>query len=324
MVQKISKAKASRNKTISLNDEEKQQYRQKLKTFHAPAEKQEILNSTICQNVMELWDLLPEHSFQLVIADPPYNLNKQFNQTSFSKMTSADYELWLDSWISKIPRLVTSNASIYVCGDWRSSSAIQRVLERYFIVRNRITWEREKGRGARQNWKNNSEDIWFATMSDSYVFNVEAVKLKRRVLAPYKDDSGQPKDWVDSDQGRFRETYPSNLWNDLTIPFWSMPENTIHPTQKPEKLIARLILASSREDDLVFDPFAGSGTTGVVARKLKRNFTQIEIDELYACLAMKRLEMIQANPQIQGFHNGFFWERNTPEIFKKNMETIPT
>lgn len=82
--------------------------------------------------------------------------------------------------------------------------------------------------------------------------------------APYRED-GRPKDWEETPDGKFRNTYPSNFWDDISIPYWSMSENTEHPTQKPEKLIAKLILASSNEGEVVFDPFLGSGTTSVVA-----------------------------------------------------------
>ena len=99
--------------------------------------------------------------------------------------------------------------------------------------------------------------------------NVDMVKLRRKVVAPYKIN-GQPKDWSKEKDGNYRLTYPSNIWTDISIPFWSMPENTDHPTQKPEKLIAELILASSKEGDFVFDPFLGSGTTAVVAKKPRR------------------------------------------------------
>lgn len=184
------------------------------------------------------------------------------------------------------------------------------VLERYFKVRNRVTWEREKGRGATSNWKNCSEDIWFCTVSDDYVFNVDAVKVKRKVIAPYKEN-GKPKDWEQTDEGDFRLTYPSNVWTDLTVPFWSMPENTDHPTQKPEKLLAKVILASSLSGQLVFDPFVGSGTTSVVAKKLGRSYVGVEIDETYSCLTEKRLELANRDASIQGYAQGVFWERNT-------------
>jgi site-specific DNA-methyltransferase (adenine-specific) len=256
-------------------------------------------------------DFFPAQIDDLLIVDPPYNLNKSFNQRTFNRVPLAEYEAWLDSWLSKIVSTLKPTASVYICGDWQSTAAIQQVMERYFILRNRITWEREKGRGAKTNWKNSSEDIWFGTMSDDYTFNVEAVKLKRRVLAPYTDQEGQPKDWIDGNQGRFRLTHPSNLWTDLTVPFWSMPENTDHPTQKPEKLLAKIILASSNPGDLVFDPFLGSGTTSVVARKLERQFVGVEIDEIYACLAEKRLALAEADKRIQGYEDGVFWERNS-------------
>jgi len=122
------------------------------------------------------------------------------------------------------------------------------------------------------------------------MFNVDDVKLKRKVIAPYRDSTGKPKDWAEEADGNFRLTHPSNIWTDISIPFWSMPENTDHPTQKPEKLIAKLILASSDANSFVFDPFVGSGTTAVVAKKLGRRFLGIEKEEEFCCWAQKRLE----------------------------------
>jgi site-specific DNA-methyltransferase (adenine-specific) len=90
-----------------------------------------------------------------------------------------------------------------------------------------------------------------------------------------------------------------------------MPENTDHPTQKPEKLIAKLILASSNPGDVVLDPFLGSGTTSVAAKKLGRAYVGIEMDEMYCCLAEKRLDVADHDHGIQGYHNGVFWERNS-------------
>lgn len=193
-------------------------------------------------------------------------------------------------------------------------------------MRNRISWEREKGRGAKANWKNNTEDVWFATVCEDYTFNVDAVKLNRRVLAPYTDKSGKPKDWCRTDQGRYRLTHPSNIWTDLTVPFWSMPENTDHPTQKPEKLLAKIILASSNVGGVVFDPFLGSGTTSVVAKKLGRHYVGIEIDEEYCCLAERRLELADADRIIQGYTDGVFWERNTlaEQINGKENRVFPS
>ncbi|MEL6552403.1 MAG: site-specific DNA-methyltransferase [Cyanobacteria bacterium J06621_11] len=262
--------------------------------------------------MFEALPLLPESFVDLLLVDPPYNRQKFFNGTKFKASSSKAYQDWLTSWVSQLPRLLKPNASIYMCCDWQSSNSIYQVFSKFFRVRNRITWEREKGRGAKRNWKNASEDIWFGTVGDDYTFNVEAVKLQRRVLAPYRDRTGKPKDWQKTKQGNFRATHPSNLWTDISVPFWSMPENTDHPTQKPEKLIAKMILASSNLGDVVFDPFLGSGTTSVVAKKLGRQYVGVEQEKLYACWAQKRLEIADQDSLIQGYSNGYFWERNVP------------
>jgi site-specific DNA-methyltransferase (adenine-specific) len=207
----------------------------------------------------------------LIVADPPYDRPPD----------------WQAGWISEAARNLRPGGSIYVCCDWRLSGPIQAVLERHFTVRNRITWKRDKGRGAKRNWKQNMEDVWFATKGEDYTFNL--VKWKKAVVAPYRVD-GKPKDWVEEGGERFRMTHPSNIWTDLCVPFWSMPENTPHPYQKPEKLVERVIEASSRPGDLVIDPFLGSGTTAVVARRLGRRFLGFEIDPDWVRTARKRLE----------------------------------
>ena len=271
----------------------------------------DILNKTICQDLLQALPHLPRQFVDLLIVDPPYNLDKDFNGRKFKQRPEEDYIDWLNSWMPSIKTLLKPTASAYFCADWKTSVTLYTVLKEHFWVRNRITWEREKGRGANTNWKNTCEDIWFCTVSDSYYFDVDAVKLKRQVIAPYRTPTGQPKDWDDMSQGRYRLTHPSNLWTDITVPFWSMPENTDHPTQKPEKLIAKLILASSKANQVVFDPFLGSGTTSVVAKKLGRRFVGVEIQPDYCCLAEKRLALADLDTSIQGYADGVFWERNT-------------
>ena len=302
---------------MTLSASEFERYRASLAKIEAPASVGDVRDKLFCQDVFSALRFLPDRSVDLMFADPPYNLTKSFNNRKFKQTSIDEYSDWLDSWLSQTVRILNSRASIYICGDWRSSSAIQRIGEKYFIPQNRITWEREKGRGAKSNWKNCSEDIWFFTVSDDYYFNVDAVMLKRQVIAPYTNSNGEPKDWTETDDGRFRITHPSNLWTDLTVPYWSMPENTDHPTQKPEKLLAKIVLASSRENDLVFDPFNGSGTTTVVAKKLGRHYLGVEIDETYSCLAQKRLA--SEDRTIQGYADGVFWERNAVKYRKKSL-----
>jgi site-specific DNA-methyltransferase (adenine-specific) len=280
-----------------------------------------VYDRVFCQDVSDALPKLPDRSVDLMFADPPYNLTKNFNDRKFRETSLDEYSEWLDSWLSQTVRILKPTASIYICGDWRSSAAIHQIGQKYFLPQNRITWEREKGRGAKSNWKNCSEDIWFFTVSEDYYFNVEAVMVKRQVVAPYTHENGEPKDWTESEDGRFRVTHPSNLWTDLTVPYWSMPENTDHPTQKPEKLLAKIILASSKEGNLVFDPFNGSGTTTVVAKKLGRRYLGVEVDETYCCLALKRLELADSDSTIQGYVDGVFWERNTKKVSRKGAKT---
>jgi site-specific DNA-methyltransferase (adenine-specific) len=302
---------APRNRTLTLSEQERRKYASRLLHVDRSVSLEGILNRTICQDVFSVLPFLPRASVDLLFADPPYNLNKTFNQAAFASLPLEEYETWLESWLVEILPILKPTASVYVCGDWRSSSAVHRVCDRHLSVRNRITWEREKGRGAETNWKNCSEDIWFCTVGRTYWFDVNSVKLRRRTIAPYTDANGRPKGWEDGEHGRCRLTHPSNLWTDLTVPFWSMPENTNHPTQKPEKLLAKVLLASSRVGDVVFDPFLGSGTSSVVAKKLQRKFFGIEIDPYYCCLAEKRLDLANEDRVIQGYNEGVFWERNT-------------
>ena len=308
--------KADRNKTIDISVEEGKEYLKKCMVLEKKAELSEILDKTILGNTLEILSLLPEDSVDLLIVDPPYNLDKDFHGNKFKKTSGEVYEEYTENWIKLVRPLLKKNATIYVCCDWLSSSQIFIVLDKYFQVQNRITWQREKGRGALTNWKNGMEDIWFATNSNKYTFNVEAVKVRRSVIAPYKED-GRPKDWEETKEGRFRNTYPSNFWDDISIPYWSMPENTAHPTQKPEKLLAKLILASSNEGDIVLDPFLGSGSISVTAKKLGRHYIGIEQNEQYCVWAEKRLHTAETDKTIQGYADGVFWERNTNSLQKK-------
>ena len=301
--------KSKLNKTIDLTIEEGKVYLDRCIKVNSRTDVGSILDKTLLGDTFEILSLMPEKFIDLLIVDPPYNIDKDFHGNKFKKSADGIYEEYTKAWIERVLPLLKNTASVYVCCDWKSSIVIANVLKRYLIIQNRITWQREKGRGALYNWKNGMEDIWFATVSKEYTFNVDAVKTRRRVVAPYKID-GKPKDWEETDEGNFRNTYPSNFWDDISIPYWSMPENTAHPTQKPEKLLAKLILASSNEKDIVFDPFLGSGSTSVCAKKLGRHYVGIEQNEQYCVWAEKRLEMADADKRIQGYEDGVFWERN--------------
>lgn len=306
-----AKKRATRNQTITVSKEEAKILNQSILCIKDIQKDAPLQDQIVCADTTKLLSRLPDAFADLIIIDPPYNLSKDFNGLTFKAMNSNDYANYLRSWFHQVCQKLKPTGSLYICGDWKCTSALQSVVEEELTILNRITWQREKGRGAKANWKNAMEDIWFAVKNPkNYYFNVEAVMQKRRVLAPYKID-GQPKDWEADTDGNFRITYPSNFWDDISVPFWSMPENTDHPTQKPEKLYAKLILASSKPGDVVFDPFMGSGTACVVAQKLKRHYLGIEINKEYCLWAAKRLQMAQNDSSIQGYTDGVFWERNS-------------
>ena len=313
------KLKAERNKTIDFDLEAGRTYLERCASISDSCTMEQVVNKTILGDSMQVLDFLPKKSVDLLFADPCYNLDKNFHGMKFTKLGETDYARYTCMWIEKVIPLLKPTATIYVCCDWKTSMIIGSVLNQYFNVINRITWQREKGRGALTNWKNAMEDIWFATVSSNYTFNVQDVMSRRRVIAPYKVE-GKPKDWEETSEGNFRNTYPSNFWDDISIPYWSMPENTAHPTQKPEKLLAKLILASTNKGDVVLDPFLGSGTTSVVAKKLHRNYIGIEQNPLYCAWAEYRLEQAETDKTIQGYTDGVFWERNTLSIQKKTKK----
>ena len=304
------KKRAPRNRTLVCSEDEIHSLSKDILRMCSRVGVAEVENRIINQDTFCVAPHMPQEFVDLMILDPPYNLSKNYDGRIFKEMSGEEYNAWFTKALRALKPMLKPTATIYVCSDWKTSVHIAPVLEREFKVRSRITWARDKGRGASKNWKNNSEDIWFCTISDNYTFNVDAVKIKRKVIAPYREDNGEPKGWMDESDGRFRLTHPSNIWTDLTVPFWSMPENTDHPTQKPEKLAARLILASSNKGDFVFDPFLGSGTMAVVAKKLGRRFLGIEIDHTYCCWALKRLRLADRDATIQGYADGVFLERN--------------
>ena len=314
------KERASNNRTLTLNSEEIDFLKANLVTSKNINETKDLINKTLNGDVNEMLKFLPDEFADLIIIDPPYNLTKNFNGMKFNSRSENSYDEYLETWFPEVCKKLKPNGSLYMCGDWKCTASLQRAIEKELTIMNRITWQREKGRGAKSNWKNGMEDIWFAVKNpDDYYFDVESVMMKRKVLAPYKIE-GNPKDWDESEEGKFRLTYPSNFWDDISIPFWSMPENTDHPTQKPEKLYAKLILASSKEGDVVFDPFLGSGTTSVVAKKLNRKYCGIELNEEYCLWAEKRLKIADTDKSIQGYSDGVFWERNSLNLQQKSTK----
>ena len=259
---------------------------------------------------------IEDESVDLFFCDPPYYISgnsKKNNDITSSKRADWDtqwenkeaFYSWTYTWLELMYKQLKPSGSAYICICWEHSGKFHEMLEKIgFNILNRITWKRDKGRGSSKNWKSMHEDIWFVSKSKKYIFNVEEVKVKKEVVAPYKDAEGNPKDWfIDSNGKKIRYTYPGNIWVDFTVPFWSMkevrsyaktirsPENTLikHNTQKPKDLVKRCICASSNKGDLVVDYFAGSGTTALAALELERKVIVFDISATCISMLEKRL-----------------------------------
>ena len=189
--------KSDKNRTIDISVYEGQEFLDNCIRVEEDVTLEKVLDKTIVGDTFEVMKHLPKKSVDLLIVDPPYNMDKDFHGNVFKKTSTNNYINYTKEWIEAVIPLLKDNASIYVCCDWESGMQIGPVLGEYFHIQNRITWQREKGRGALSNWKNGMEDIWFATKSKKYTFNVEDVKVRRRVVAPYKID-GKPKDWEET------------------------------------------------------------------------------------------------------------------------------
>ena len=239
---------------------------------------------------------LAAHSVDLVFADPPYNLqlNGDLKRPDDSRVDAVDddwdkfasfaaYDDFSRAWIAACRRVMKPSATLWVIGSYHNIFRVGAVLQDLgFWILNDIVWRKSNPmpnfRGRR--FTNAHETlIWAARdpQKRDYTFNYEALKAGN-------DDVQMRSDWF--------------------IPLCTGEERLkgrdgkkLHPTQKPEALLARVILAASRPDDLILDPFCGTGTTGAVARRLQRRFIGIERDKSYAAAAEKRVAATAPLPE---------------------------
>jgi site-specific DNA-methyltransferase (adenine-specific) len=158
----MKKERAPRNRTLTVSANERNTLKKRL--FFPNRQEMtisQITNKTICGDLFAIMDLLPSEFVDLLIIDPPYNLDKNFHGLKFSKTNDEAYLEYLNSWFPKMMKTLKLTGSVYICGDWKSTFCLYQIMRDYTIIRNRIIWQREKGRGAKANWKNAAEDIWF-------------------------------------------------------------------------------------------------------------------------------------------------------------------
>lgn len=242
---------------------------------------------------------LESESVDLIIADPPYNINKA-EWDSFESQQA--YVEWSLKWIEQAARVLTVDGTLYVCGFSEILADIKLPALRFFEGCRWLVWHYKNKANLRSDWGRSHESILHFRKSKDYTFNVDEVRI------PYGNHTTKYPERTQaetSQYGRGDSKRQEQVWRPhpkgakprdvIEIPTTcnGMNETTPHPTQKPEELFRKLVLASSNEGDLVIDPFLGSGTTAVVAEQLKRNWMGCDLSPEYCRWAVERIELVK-------------------------------
>ena len=231
--------------------------------------------NVICGDSIEEMKKIPDKSVKLVVTDPPYNLNKNYG-ISQDNLNFEEYLNFSKKWISEAVRVLTDDGSIYVFMGMRYISYIFIILEQEFKLNfnSWITWFYTQGIGKTKGFSPRHDDILFFTKDKkNFTFNLDSVRVPQKFYRSVNN---------------MRGANPGNVW-EFSHTHYCNKNRKNHPTQKPEGLFERMILASSNEGDTVLDPFVGSGTTLRVCQQLNRNCIGIDINPDYVKMAEQRL-----------------------------------
>jgi DNA modification methylase len=225
-------------------------------------------------DALNLFKQIPDKSVDLIIADPPYNLGKNYGNNSDFKVFE-DYIEFSKDWLKEAHRVLKDNGTIYVFMGVRFISYIYDILERdlKMELNSWITWFYTQGIGKLKGFSPRHDDILMFNKSSKFTFNLDEIKIPQKYYRA---------------RNNMRGANPGNVW-EFSHVHYSNKNRQNHPTQKPEGLIERMILASSNEGDTVLDPFAGSGTTLRVSQQLNRNSIGFEISSEYVKMTQERL-----------------------------------
>jgi len=229
----------------------------------------------ICGNALEEMKKIPDGSIHLIATDPPYNLNKDYGKTR-DKMEFQEYLDFSRAWLYEAKRVLTEDGSIYVFMGMRYISYLYSIMEQELgmTFNSWITWHYTQGIGKTKGFSPRHDDILFFTKDpQNFTFNLDAIRVPQKYYRSVNN---------------MRGANPGNVWEFSHVHYCSKNRKP-HPTQKPEGLFERIVLASSKEGDLVLDPFVGSGTLLRVCQQTNRNGIGIEINPEYVELAKERL-----------------------------------
>ena len=240
-----------------------------------------------CGDSIELLKAIKDKSIDLIFADPPYNIGKDFGNNKDSWKTTKDYVEWCKVWIDECFRILKDNGTFYFMSATQYICFLDCYVQEKYNVVCRIVWSYDSsGVQSKRSFGSLYEPILMCTKSNKskYTFNsndilVDAPTGSKRKLIDYRKNPPQPY----SDK-----KIPGNVWHMNRVRFL-MDEYENHPTQKPEALLERIILASSNRGEIVLDPFSGSFTTSAVARKLGRKSVGFDLNEEYFEIGLRRV-----------------------------------
>ena len=236
---------------------------------------------------------IKNNSIDLIFVDPPYNIGKDFNGRKDKWKTDDDYLNWCYTWIDLLLKKLKKTGSLYIMTSTQFIPNFDIYLRNKIEILSRIVWSYDSsGVQAKKYYGSMYEPILFCVKDKkNYTFNsdeilVEAKTGSKRKLIDYRKNPPQPYN---------TKKVPGNVWDYPRVRY-RMSEYENHPTQKPTKLLERIIKASSKEGDTILDPFSGTFTTSYVAKKLNRKSIGIEIDEDYSKIGIRRvLEQFKLN-----------------------------
>ncbi|MGV8898376.1 MAG: DNA-methyltransferase [Burkholderiaceae bacterium] len=233
---------------------------------------------------------IPDGSIDLIVADPPYGLGKDYGNDS-DKLDAAGYLAWSTQWVDAVLPKLKAKGSLYLFLTWRNAPEIFVMLKQRMTMINEIIWDRRVPSmgGSTRSFTSVHDTIGFFAMQKGYYFDLDAIRI------PYD---------AETKKARSRSIFVGAKWLELGYnpkDLWSVsrlhrehPERADHPTQKPLEIVERIIRASCPPDGVVLDPFMGSGTTAVAARRCGRNFAGFELNPEYCDIIDKRLAAPEA------------------------------
>ncbi len=236
---------------------------------------------------IELMKTFPDECFDLIFADPPFNIGLKYD-TYKDNLSYNEYYEWSEKWINETYRLLNNKGSIYIAIGDEFAAEINIILKKSgFHLRNWIIWYYTFGQNQKRKFsRSHTHILYFTKSKDDFIFNIDEVRIPSARQLIYNDRRANPKGKI-----------PDDVWTFSRVCGTFKERVERHPCQMPENLLERIIKVSSNENNIVFDPFGGTGTTSVVAKKLNRHYVTIEISKEYYQVILNRLQNLKEDSQ---------------------------